>query len=204
MSPHTHEVVPVDGTTRYPPRDRELHRRLVYGDESALGEAYDAYSALVRTVARRVTGSTAVADEVTHRVFIDLWTCPYAFEPGHGSLRAWLSIRGHHGAVARTRETEAETERAPGGTEAGAGHQSVEEARLALHTALTELPLPEREALHLACFAGRTYRQVAVELGIPEAAATARLRNALGGLADRLAGPVAGPGSPADEARDEC
>lgn len=203
MSPHTHEVVPVDGTTRYPPRDRELHRRLVYGDETALGEAYDAYSALVRTVARRVTGSTAVAGEVTQRVFIDLWTCPYAFEPGQGSLRAWLSIRGHHGAVARMRETEAE--RAACGTEREEGApEPVEEARVALHTALTELPLPEREALHLACFAGRTYRQVAVELGIAETAATARLRNALSSLADRLAGPSAGPGSPADEARDEC
>ncbi|WP_242440603.1 RNA polymerase sigma factor [Streptomyces sp. CB02923] len=192
----------MDGTTRYPPRDRELHRRLVYGDESALGEAYDAYGALVRAVARRVTGSAAVADEVTQRVFIELWTCPYAFEPGHGSLRAWLSIRGHHGAVIRAREAEAE--RAAGGTEPEAAPESVEEARAALHTALTELPLPEREALHLACFAGRTYRQVAVELGIAEAAATARLRNALCGLADRLTEPPAGPGSPADEARDEC
>ncbi|GCD46726.1 RNA polymerase sigma factor [Streptomyces paromomycinus] len=201
----------MDGTTRYPPRDRELHRRLVYGDETALGEAYDAYSALVRTVARRVTGSTAVAGEVTQRVFIDLWTCPYAFEPGQGSLRAWLSIRGHHGAVARMREAEAEAERAGCGTEGEEGAEGaegssepVEEARVALHTALTELPLPEREALHLACFAGRTYRQVAVELGIAETAATARLRNALSSLADRLAGPPAGPGSPADEARDEC
>ncbi|MEU7593646.1 sigma-70 family RNA polymerase sigma factor [Streptomyces sp. NPDC039022] len=206
MSPHTHEVVPVDGTTRYPPRDRELHRRLVYGDETALGEAYDAYSALVRAVARRVTGSTAVAGEVTQRVFIELWTCPYAFEPGHGSLRAWLSIRGHHGAVARVREAEAE--RAACGPEGEEGEdeapETVEEARVSLHTALTELPLPEREALHLACFAGRTYRQVAVELGIAETAATARLRNALSGLADRLAGPSSGPGSPADEARDEC
>ncbi|MFH8349371.1 RNA polymerase sigma factor [Streptomyces sp. NPDC018045] len=192
----------MDGTTRYPPRDRELHRRLVYGDESALGEAYDAYGALVRAVARRVTGSAVVADEVTHRVFIDLWTCPYAFEPGHGSLRAWLSIRGHHGAVARVRAAEAE--RAACGEPEGAGLGPGEEARMALHSALTELPLPEREALHLACFAGRTYRQVAVELGIAETAATARLRHALSGLADRLAGPSAGPGSPADEARDEC
>ncbi|MFD7667259.1 RNA polymerase sigma factor [Streptomyces sp. NPDC059788] len=189
----------MDGTTRYPPRDRELHRRLVYGDESALGEAYDAYGALVRAVARRVTGSAAVADEVTQRVFTELWTCPYAFEPGHGSLRAWLSIRGHHGAVVRAREA------AAAGTDPQAAvPDPAEEARTALHTALTELPLPEREALHLACFAGRTYRQVAVELGIPEAAATARLRNALDGLADRLAGPPTGSGSPADEARDEC
>ncbi|MFH8751164.1 RNA polymerase sigma factor [Streptomyces rimosus] len=199
MAPHTHEVVPVDGTTRYPPRDQELHRRLVYGDETALGEAYDAYGALVRAVARRVSGSAAVADEVTHRVFIELWTCPFAFAPGRGSLRAWLSIRGHQDAVARVRETRAEC-----GTARETAPEPAEEARTALHAFLAELPLPEREALHLACFAGRTYRQVAVELGIAETAATARLRSALSVLAGRLTGPPAAPGSPAGEARDEC
>ncbi|WP_050515049.1 RNA polymerase sigma factor [Streptomyces rimosus] len=202
MAPHTHEVVPVDGTTRYPPRDQELHRRLVYGDETALGEAYDAYGALVRAVARRVSGSAAAADEVTHRVFIELWTRPFAFAPGHGSLRAWLSIRGHQGAVARLREARAE--RAACGTAREPAPEPAEEARTALHAALAELPLPEREALHLACFAGRTYRQVAVELGIAETAATARLRSALSALSGRLTGPPAAPGSPADEARDEC
>ncbi|KAA6222594.1 sigma-70 family RNA polymerase sigma factor [Streptomyces albofaciens JCM 4342] len=202
MAPHTHEVVPVDGTTRYPPRDQELHRRLVYGDETALGEAYDAYGALVRAVARRVSGSAAVADEVTHRVFIELWTCPFAFAPGHGSLRAWLSMRGHRGAVDRVREARAE--RAECGPARETAPEPAEEARTALHAALAELPLPEREALHLACFAGRTYRQVAVELGIADTAATARLRSALSALADRLTGPPAAPGSPAGEARDEC
>ena len=42
-----------------PPADAELHRRLVYGDETALAEAYTAYGGLVRRVAVRGTNSRA-------------------------------------------------------------------------------------------------------------------------------------------------
>ena len=60
---------------------------------------------------------------------------------------------------------------------------------LLLHSALAELPEPQREVVHLAYFAGRTYRQAAVELGIPEGTAKSRLRTALRSLAETLADP---------------
>ncbi|MET9293010.1 sigma-70 family RNA polymerase sigma factor [Streptomyces sp. NPDC003077] len=202
MAAHTHEVVPVDGTPRYPPRDDELRRRLVYGDESALGEAYDAFGALVRAVARRVTCNAHTADEVTREVFLELWTHPYAFVPGHGSLRAWLSMLAHHKAVARVTDAPPESSGGLPGAEAEAARAADARSALMLHAALAELPLPQREAMHLACFAGRTYRQVAVELGIPEATATSRLRAALSDLADRLAA-APDPSSPANGARDD-
>ena len=50
--------------------------------------------------------------------------------------------------------------------------------------------------LHLAYFAGRTYRQAAVELGIPEGTAKTRLRTALRTLAASLA-EVPDPPDPA-------
>lgn len=160
-----------------PPRDEDLHRRLVYGDESALGEVYDAFGGLAHAVARRVTGSAAAAEEVVQEVLTQLWVRPYAFDPARGSLRAWLSMRAHRRAVDRMREADASTPAEPAG------------AALLPHTALAELPLAQRQVLHLAYFAGRTYRQAAVELGIPEGTAKARLRVALRSLADRLADP---------------
>ncbi|MFD4478116.1 RNA polymerase sigma factor [Streptomyces sp. NPDC058471] len=75
---------------------------------------------------------------------------------------------------------------------------------LLLHSALARLPLPQRQVVHLAYFAGRTYRQAAVELGIPEGTAKTRLRAALRRLAEALAeppdptdpsGPTGPPGS---------
>ncbi|WP_346092140.1 sigma factor-like helix-turn-helix DNA-binding protein [Streptomyces olivaceiscleroticus] len=179
MAARPHEVVPVDrraASPSTPPRDEDLHRRLVYGDESALGEAYDAFGELAHAVAHRVTRSAHTAEEVVQEVLTHLWARPYAFDPARGSLRAWLSMQAHRRAVDRMSEAE------------GCGALPAGTALLP-HAALAELPPAQRQVLHLAYFAGRTYRQAAVELGIPEGTAKTRLRVALRSLADRLADP---------------
>ncbi|MGW3116073.1 RNA polymerase sigma factor [Streptomyces sp. NPDC001107] len=183
-------------TPPQPPADAELHRRLVYGDESALAEAYGTYGALVRRVAVRVTRSTAAAEDVAQEVFAQLWSRPYAFDADRGSLRTWLSVLAHRRAVdwvrseARHRKDirtddsalHAIPDAAPGPDETVVDR----ERSLLLHSALAELPEPQREVVHLAYFAGRTYRQAAVELGIPEGTAKTRLRTALRTLAASL------------------
>ena len=61
----------------------------------------------------------------------------------------------------------------------------VEEMALALMTAervreaLESLPPEQREAIQLAYFDGKTYREVALVMGIPEGTAKSRLRLAL-------------------------
>nr|WSY55874.1 sigma-70 family RNA polymerase sigma factor [Streptomyces sp. NBC_00886] len=179
--------------------DAELHRRLVYGDESALTEAYRAYGGLVRRVAVRVTRSPVAAEDVAQEVFAHLWSRPYAFDARRGSLRTWLSVLAHRRAVdwvrseARHRkDAHADDSALHAIPDAGPRPDETvvdrERARL-LHTALAELPQPQREVVHLAYFAGRTYRQAAVELGIPEGTAKTRLRTALRTLAESLADP---------------
>ncbi|WP_326583706.1 sigma-70 family RNA polymerase sigma factor [Streptomyces sp. NBC_00487] len=192
-------VVPVEPTLEQPSIDVELHRRLVYGDESALREVYAAYGGLVRRVAVRVTRSPAAAEDVAQEVFAQLWSRPYGYDARRGSLRTWLSMVAHRRAVdwvrgeARHRkdaraddsELHAIPDTGPGPDDAVVDR----ERSLLLHTALAELPRPQREVVHLAYFAGRTYRQAAVELGIPEGTAKTRLRSALRKLAESLADP---------------
>ena len=48
------------------------------------------------------------------------------------------------------------------------------------------LPREQREAIELAYFGGRTYRQVAEELGIPEGTAKSRMRLGLRRIAQAL------------------
>lgn len=48
------------------------------------------------------------------------------------------------------------------------------------------LPGDQREAIELAYFGGRTYRQVAEELGIPEGTAKSRMRLGLRRIAQAL------------------
>lgn len=189
----------MEPTLEQPSIDVELHRRLVYGDESALREAYATYGGLVRRVAVRVTRSPAAAEDVAQEVFAQLWSRPYGYDARRGSLRTWLSMVAHRRAVdwvrseARHRKDaraddsalQAIPDSGPGPDEAVVDR----ERSLLLHTALAELPRPQREVVHLAYFAGRTYRQAAVELGIPEGTAKTRLRSALRKLAESLADP---------------
>ncbi|ANS64361.1 ECF subfamily RNA polymerase sigma-24 factor [Streptomyces lincolnensis] len=186
-------------TSVEPSADAELHRRLVYGDESALTEAYRAYGALVRAVAVRVTRSPGAAEDVAQEVFAQLWSRPYAFDAGRGTLRTWLSVLAHRRAVDWVRSEARHRKDARSDDDAlhaiadacpGPDEAVVERERsLLLHSALAELPEPQREVVHLAYFAGRTYRQAAVELGIPEGTAKTRLRTALRTLAESLADP---------------
>ncbi|MFZ3571314.1 sigma-70 family RNA polymerase sigma factor [Streptomyces sp. BH097] len=198
-------VVPVPRTDAYDPKDRaaddaELHRRLVYGDEAALSEAYDVYGGLVRGVAVRVTRSAGAADDVAQEVFAHLWARPYAFDARRGSLRTWLTMLAHRRAVdwvrSEARHRKAVTAddaalHAIPASEPGPDERVVDRERsLLLHSAVAQLPLPQRQVVHLAYFAGRTYRQAAAELGIPEGTAKTRLRTALHRLAETLADPA--------------
>ncbi|WP_338703540.1 sigma-70 family RNA polymerase sigma factor [Streptomyces sp. Q6] len=176
-----------------------MHRRLVYGDESALTEAYDVYGGLVRGVAVRVTRSTSAADDVAQEVFAHLWARPYAFDARRGTLRTWLSMLAHRRAVdwvrgeARHRKAataDDEVLHAIPDLDPGPDERVVDRERsLLLHSALAELPLHQREVVHLAYFGGRTYREAAADLGIPEGTAKTRLRTALHRLAETLADP---------------
>jgi RNA polymerase sigma factor (sigma-70 family) len=192
-------VEPTTEESVKPAADAELHRRLVYGDESALAEVCAAYGGQVRRVAVRVTNSPGAADDVAQEVFAHLWSRPYAFDARRGSLRTWLSMLAHRRAVdwVRTearhrkdgRADDPELHAIPDPAPPPDEEVVDRERSLLLHSALAELPQPQREVIHLAYFGGRTYRQAALELGIPEGTAKTRLRTALRTLAESLSDP---------------
>jgi RNA polymerase sigma factor (sigma-70 family) len=173
------------GTARAVPSgwEAEIRRRLRAGDEDALGEVYDQYASFVYGLALRVIREQRGAEDVSQEVFVHVWERPEAFDPARGSLRTWLGTLAHRRAVDYVRREEARRRR----TEREAACRvttvpDVEELATALVTAervraaLGVLPPEQREAIELAYFGGRTYREVADELGIPEGTAKSRLR----------------------------
>lgn len=175
-------------------RDAELAERLVAGDEGALAEVYAEHAAFVLALARRVTASATLAEDVTQEVFVALWERPHAFDPCRGSLRSWLGVLTHRRSVDRVRrETTArryETRRAT--TAPPPPETDIADAATAallaerVRQAVAALPDDQRRAVELAYFGGKTYVEVAEALGIPEGTAKSRLRLAMRRLAVAL------------------
>lgn len=176
----------------------EVRTRLVAGDEAALSEIYDQYSSFVYGLALRVIGDARAAEDVSQDVFVSIWERPDAFEPTRGSLRTWLATLAHRRAVDYVRREEARRRRTQREASRAVSTPDVEEMALALvtaervRTALDGLPDEQRRAIQLAYFGGKTYRQVAEVLGIPEGTAKSRLRLGLRRIADTLEAEEAG------------
>jgi RNA polymerase sigma-70 factor (ECF subfamily) len=172
--------------------ETEVRDRVVAGDDAALREVYDQYASFVYGLAARVIGDPRAAEDVSQDVFVSFWERPAAFDPARGSLRTWLGTLTHRRAVDHVRREEARRRRAEREAGRAVAAPDVEEMATALLTAervraaLDVLPDEQRRAVHLAYFGGKTYRQVAETLGIPEGTAKSRLRLALRRIADTL------------------
>ena len=165
-------------------RESELVDRLMDRDEKALEELISSFGSAVYAVAVRVVAEPSFAQEIAQDTFVALWRRPGAFDPERGTMLRFLCAVARNKAVDLVRREEslrrahdtliAETSPAMATTSMPA----IEE-RDSVLTALKELTESQREALVLAYFGGRTYREVAEELQIPEGTAKTRLRDGL-------------------------
>lgn len=168
----------------------EVRQRLAAGDHGALAEVYDAYGPLVYGVALSVTRSRPAAEDVTQTVFVWLWEHPLAFDPARGRLAVWLRTLAHRRAVdhvrrdRRRRHLPAESRPSAIATTADVAIRAdtIRNVRRVVAT----LPSSLREVVELAYFGGRTYREVAAELGLPEGTTKSRIRTALRLMAAQL------------------
>jgi RNA polymerase sigma factor (sigma-70 family) len=189
-------VRPVNAVSPTGPSDVSLVARIAVGDDRALQMVYERYSPLVYGLARRVTASTAYAEEITQEVFVYLWQNPDRFDPERGTLRAFLGALAHRRSVDEVRRNTRRTAREDrvGGDASNLGvleiGEDVERSQTAerVRAAVSSLPVQQREAVLLAYFGGCTFRQVAERLGIPEGTAKSRLRLGLSKLALLLEG----------------
>ncbi|GAA4239336.1 sigma-70 family RNA polymerase sigma factor [Actinomadura meridiana] len=172
--------------------DIRLRQRLAAGDDGALQHAYDRCSSMVYGLALRVTRSREAAEEITQDVFVYLWEHPYNFDPGRGSLRTWLALLAHRRSVDWVRKEERQRNLLDAVGESEPSTLIIDmiiaaETGARVRDAVAELPQRLREAVELAYYQGRTYRQAAAELGLPEGTVKSRIRSGLRRIADTLA-----------------
>jgi RNA polymerase sigma-70 factor (ECF subfamily) len=161
-------------------------------DERALAEIYQRHAGPVFSLASRVLWERTHAEEIVQEVFLRLWEHPERFDGIRGSLRAFLLMETHARSVDRIRAEERRRER-----ESRAQRDATTSYDLDLElrdltiaeqirVAVSELTDQEREAIELAYFGGKTYRQVAVMLEQPEGTIKSRIRTGLMRLRQRL------------------
>ena len=72
--------------------DQELLERAAHGDERGLAELYDRYAPPLYSLALRVTGLQADAEEVVLDAFSQAWREAGRFRADRGSVAAWLTM----------------------------------------------------------------------------------------------------------------
>jgi RNA polymerase sigma-70 factor (ECF subfamily) len=172
-----------------------LLQRAGRGDQAAFGELYDQLAGLVHGVVRRVVRDPSQSDEVTQEVFVELWRLAARYEESRGSVRSWAVTVAHRRAIDRVRSEQSARDRtARDATNVVRDHDDVTEQveseldRVRVRQALEHLTGLQREAVELAYFAGHTYREVAVLLGVAEGTVKSRIRDGMIRLRDELGG----------------
>ena len=176
-----------------------LHGRLLARQHQAFADLYDQYAAVVFGVAMRVTCNRQAAEDVSQAVFLEAWEHPDHFDSARGSWRSWLATIAHHDGVDWVRRELAG--RARDGSHADLGLERVPDVGEAMESLLmaeqvrlelTNLSDDERTPIRLAYFEGRTYRQVARDLALPEGTVKSRIRSGLHHMAEALDSEVVG------------
>jgi len=172
--------------------DVRLRAQLVAADESALTEAYDLHAPSAYALALRITGDPSWSEDAVQEAFVELWRRPERFDPTTGSLRTWLCMLARRRAIDLLRRQSAQRDHLTRLAGQAPVEPTVEDDVVgaaqakAVRECVRDLPVLYRDAIALAYYYGLSYRQVAVELGVPEGTAKSRLRSGLRLLARRM------------------
>jgi RNA polymerase sigma-70 factor (ECF subfamily) len=170
--------------------DRETMERLAGGDLGSLERLYDQYGAMSFSIAFRITGDRASAEDVVQEAFLGAWRNAARYADARGSVKTWLLSIVHHRAIDAVRRRRPTAELPE--TEASIPSTlvipdtwteiSASLDREAVRAALDTLPAVQRNAIELAYFGGLTQSEIAERTGVPLGTVKGRMRLGLDGL----------------------
>lgn len=177
--------------------EERLMSRLTAGEQAAVGELYDRFGRQVYSLAYRMLGETAAAEDVTQEVFLKVWRQAGRFDPERGRLASWVLHIAYTTAVDAVRQR---SKTAPGRFEEVGPDQPdlitdpADEAETAImgaqvRQALMRLPAEQRQALELAYFGARSHSEIAGQLALPLGTVKGRIRLGLEALRTHLLAP---------------
>jgi RNA polymerase sigma-70 factor, ECF subfamily len=181
--------------------DEELMPLVGRKDPEAFEVLYDRHGGVAYSLAYRIVGDRAAAEEVTQEAFISVWRSGARFDAARGSVRSWLL------SVVRNRAIDFLRSKAGKAPKLDFDDDSVLEQRPAaerteeealrretageIRGALGKLPGEQSKVIELAYFGGFSHSEIAEILGLPIGTVKGRMRLGLekirGELAEGLA-----------------
>jgi RNA polymerase sigma-70 factor (ECF subfamily) len=170
--------------------DLPLIERLAAGELEALQELYERHKTMAYSIALRITGDGATAEDAVQDAFLGAWRNAARYEAGRASVRTWLLTIVHRraiDAVRRRRRPEATVEIDEGVAESLTMPDVWQEVargidRTTVAGALAQINADQRSAIEMAYFEGLTQTEIADRSGVPLGTVKSRLRLGLLGM----------------------
>jgi RNA polymerase sigma-70 factor (ECF subfamily) len=170
------------------------------GDARAFETIYDRHGAAAYSLAYRIAGSRAAAEDIVQEAFLSVWRSSVRYQPERGNLRSWLLSVVHNRAIDSLRRSLVHSRReaaAEGVEERKAAPELTDvealrrEEAQTVRSAMEQLPSDQLKVVELAYFGGFTHSQIAEMLDMPLGTVKGRMRLALDKMRDGLQGALA-------------
>jgi RNA polymerase sigma-70 factor (ECF subfamily) len=175
--------------------DEDLMQIARRGDARAFEVIYERHAQAAFSLAYRIMGTRAGAEDVTQDAFLSIWRSGERYDRRRGSVRTWVLGIVHHRGIDALRRATVHSRRRAGdeGIEErfeAAERTDAEAARreeaLTVRAALGGLPPDQVQVIELAYFGGFTHTEIAEMLDAPVGTIKGRMRLGLKKLRERL------------------
>jgi RNA polymerase sigma-70 factor, ECF subfamily len=177
--------------------DEDLMPLVERKDAAAFELVYDRHGGAAYSLAYRIVGDRASAEDVTQEAFLSLWRSGAKYDRARGSVRTWLlgvvrnrAIDALRRQATRAPTVELELERLPDQgpyTELTDAKALRQEAAREVRGALRMLPADQLKVIELAYFGGLSHSEIAEALGMPLGTVKGRMRLAMEKIRTALA-----------------
>ncbi len=154
-------------------------------DASAFEIVYDRHSGASFSLAYRMCGARALAEDVVQEAFLSIWRSGARYDSQRGSVRTWILGITHHRAIDALRRGVVQERHRASDEGIEERLEAVERTDLEVvrrqeaaevRGALDGLPGEQRRAIELAYFGGFTQSEIATMLDVPIGTIKGRMR----------------------------
>jgi RNA polymerase sigma factor (sigma-70 family) len=169
--------------------DEALLAGLAAGQKDAAAAFVRRYQARVYGLVITIVRDPGTAEDVAQETFVRAWRHAGTYDVRRGRVGTWLLTIARNAAIDAMRARRPEPldpAIVAARLQVAADEGTPPEERLRVRSALAELPEPQRRALFLAAFAGRTAHEIGALERAPVGTIKTRIRTAMSKLREAL------------------